>query len=541
MFLNNISLLVLLCAFGVAAQAQQVVISGEITQNRTLSADSTYLLRGYVYVKNNATLTIEPGTVIMGERATKGTLIITRNGYIQAEGTAEQPIVFTSDQPQGQRTTGDWGGVVILGSAPTNCTNNECQIEGGLNNANGDGLYGGPDADDSSGVFRYVRIDWAGIAVQPDNEVNSLTLGGVGRRTVVDHVQASFGGDDSFEFFGGTVNASHLVSYAATDDDFDTDFGWQGAVQFGLAIRYPNRYDVSLSNGFESDNLKLGTATTPLTAGVFSNMTLVGPLVPGVDTANALFQAALDLRRATSLRVFNSLFIGWPKGLLIEGNASETHALSGQLRVAYNVFSNCDQTYQFDPKGGTTTINMNQWASANGNDSLPVASLGLNSPIDILTPDFTLTGISPLISGGYFTDSVVSRYSYFLNTAVTHRGAFGTEDWTTCWTNWTPQFNSPQNPVPCQATAINPEAAPNAAAAFTLSPNPATSQQVTLQLGTATTGTVQVLDATGRLVLSQNLQADSASLDVAPLPTGLYLVQVQTTTGATAVQKLLKP
>lgn len=209
--------------------ANVVVLQGRITQDSTLTADKQYLLRGFVTVERGATLTIEPGTIIYGEKETKGSLIIKRGGKIYANGTKDRPIVFTSAQPVGQRAAGDWGGVIILGEAPINVPGGTAVIEGGLGD---DGIYGGNNPDDSSGVFRYVRIEFPGIPYQPDNEINGLTLGGVGRKTLIEYVQVSYSGDDSFEWFGGNVNARYLVAYKGLDDDFDTDFGWSGKVQF---------------------------------------------------------------------------------------------------------------------------------------------------------------------------------------------------------------------------------------------------------------------------------------------------------------------
>ena len=246
--------------------ANVVVLQGRITQDSTLTADKQYLLRGFVTVERGATLTIEPGTIIYGEKETKGSLIIKRGGKIYANGTKDRPIVFTSAQPVGQRAAGDWDGVIILGEAPINVPGGTAVIEGGLGD---DGIYGGNNPDDSSGVFRYVRIEFPGIPYQPDNEINGLTLGGVGRKTLIEYVQVSYSGDDSFEWFGGNVNARYLVAYKGLDDDFDTDFGWSGKVQFALAVRDPNIADISGSNGFESDNDGTGSTNQPRTSGIY--------------------------------------------------------------------------------------------------------------------------------------------------------------------------------------------------------------------------------------------------------------------------------
>ncbi len=251
---------------------ENVILEGRIIENRTLKKEHTYKLRGLVYVTNGAVLTIEPGTKIVGERGRNGGLIITRSSKIIAEGTANEPIVFTSEEPSPQR--GDWAGIVILGNAPTNSSFNGVQgigeIEGGINNSDGLGLYGTPVSQqqnpaDNSGVLRYVRIEYAGYAFLPDKEINSLTLAGVGNQTIIDHIQVSYANDDAFEFFGGTVNASHLIAYHTLDDDFDTDAGYTGNLQFGIVLRDSSAADISKVEGFESDNDANGSENMPQT------------------------------------------------------------------------------------------------------------------------------------------------------------------------------------------------------------------------------------------------------------------------------------
>ena len=237
-------------AFAAMAQAQAPIdtLQGDVTANRTITKNKVWILKGFVYVKNGATLTIEAGTVIKGDKASKGTLIVTRGARVNAQGSVNAPIVFTSNSTVGNRAIGDWGGIIILGRAATNTSRDlgggnavkgEGSVEGGVNNANGDGIYGGTPVvnDDSSGVFSYVRIEFAGIPFQANNEINGLTLAGVGSKTKIDHVQVSHCGDDSFEFFGGSVNATHLIAFGGTDDDFDCDLGYTGKVQFALSLR----------------------------------------------------------------------------------------------------------------------------------------------------------------------------------------------------------------------------------------------------------------------------------------------------------------
>jgi hypothetical protein len=176
---------------------ESTILSGKISSDRTLKASNTYTLRGLVYVTDGATLTIEPGTKIVGEKTTRGALIITRGAKMIANGTSDKPIVFTSDQASPQR--GDWAGVVLLGRARTNAsytTNTTTyglgEAEGGINDGNGYGLFGGTDDADNSGSLKYVRIEYAGYAFLPDKELNGLSLYSIGSGTTIDYVEVSF-------------------------------------------------------------------------------------------------------------------------------------------------------------------------------------------------------------------------------------------------------------------------------------------------------------------------------------------------------------
>jgi hypothetical protein len=293
-------------------------VSADITTNTTWSG--VVLLQNKIYVKNNATLTIAPGTIIRGDKVTQGTLIITRGAKLNAQGTVSQPIVFTSNEAVGNRNEGDWGGVVLLGLARNNQPGGVANIEGIV--ATTDTQYGGAFDNDNSGTIKYVRIEFAGIALEPNKEVNGITFGSVGSATTVDYVQVSHSGDDSFEWFGGTVNCKHIIAYRGLDDDFDTDFGYRGKVQFALSIRDKDVSDApGDSNSFECDNDANGTTATPKTRPIFSNVTLVGPKGNGSITlpVGEKFEKAFRLRRNSAVSVLNSLVTGWEKGLSIEG------------------------------------------------------------------------------------------------------------------------------------------------------------------------------------------------------------------------------
>ncbi|MGI9580575.1 hypothetical protein ACR1PO_05090 [Chryseobacterium sp. RRHN12] len=428
-------------------ETENLILSGKITSNTTLKANKIYKLRGLVYVTNGATLTIEPGTKIVGEADKNGALIITRGSKIMAEGTAANPIIFTSEKPSPKR--GDWAGVVILGNAPTNSSfggaNGVGEIEGGINNSEGLGLYGGTNAADNSGVLKYVRIEYAGYAFLPDKEINGLTFGGVGSGTTVDYVEVAYANDDSFEWFGGTVNCSHLISYKGLDDDFDTDNGYSGKVQFGIAVRDSQVADVSGSNAFESDNDANGSTLTPQTSATFSNMTIIGPInsaAPG--SINALFQNALQIRRNSSISVFNSVFTGFPVGLFIDatkGSPTDNNIVGNKLFFENNVLAGNTTPLKFGPSTSTPTTytlaDLTTWFNAKGNTILAstadVKLAGAWAPAGT-TPNFTPTAGSPLLTGGAFTNPKLATWF----TQVTYKGAVkdATDTWYAGWTNF---------------------------------------------------------------------------------------------------------
>lgn len=405
--------------------------SGSITANETWTSDKVYLLKGFVYVENGVTLTIQPGTIIKGDKDTKGSLIIKRGARIVAEGTSNKPIIFTSNQPAGQRDYGDWGGIIICGKAPVNLPGGEGTVEGGV-----DAQYGGNDPNDNSGILRYVRIEFPGIAFQPNQEINGLTLAGVGKGTTIEYVQVSYSGDDSFEFFGGTVNARYLVAHRGWDDDFDTDNGWSGAVQFGVSLRDPNVADQSGSNGFESDNDGQGTNATPFTSGIFCNISVFGPMKDQSTSYNSQYKRAMHIRRNSKLRVFNCVFTGYPTGLLLDGSGCENNANNNELKVKKVILADC--TTPLSVASGST-FDINTWFNdpSKGNTITTNSALLLNNVWDLSSPNFLPQAGSPLLSGADFSDPDLSSNS-FMQT-VSFIGAFGTTNWTSGWTNFDPQ------------------------------------------------------------------------------------------------------
>ncbi len=429
----------------VPSTGQVITVSGDITADTKWYAQAKYLLSGFVYVKNNAVLTIEPGTVIKGVSNSKATLIIERGSKIMAAGTSSNPIVFTSDKPAGQRATGDWGGLVICGKAKTNKHDNGAGIgltEGGIG-----AEYGGNDDNDNSGVLQYVRIEFPGIPLTStsNSEINGLTLYSVGKATVMDHIQVSYSGDDSFEWFGGNVNLKYIVALGGLDDGFDTDNGFSGKIQFGLIIQDPLKSDQSGSNGFESDNDADGSLLTPVTAPVFSNVTALGPLtVTSTLPAGTKHEKALHLRRGTMTSVYNSVFAGFPQGLSIDGQKgnSPSRADLNELQIEYTVLAGMTDNYV--EKTGTVAtpytvaqhIAWFQAASRHNADNLSLADVIGTSLVNLTSPSLLPATGSALLSGASFTNT---RLTDTFFTPVAFRGAFGTENWTSGWCNWNPQ------------------------------------------------------------------------------------------------------
>ena len=414
--------------------ATTVDVTTNITTDTHWTACNTYYLRGQIYVKNNATLTIDAGVVIKGDHTAVGAgLFVTKGSKVNAVGTATSPIVFTSDNAPGSRNKGDWGGVILLGQASYN-------INGGVNNIEGiaastDTEYGGgatPNDNDNSGILKYVRIEFGGYIYAANQEINGLTFGAVGRGTTIDYVQVSHSNDDSFEWFGGTVNCKHLVAFRGLDDDFDTDNGYSGNVQFILGVRDPQVSDnplVSTSEGFESDNNATSTAVSPYTSAIFSNCTMVGPTyrlgLPNGGTLASGYKRAARLRRNTQLKIYNSLFLDYLEGLHIDGVTTEANATANTLKWKNNILAGIVTTAKTLQVNTGSTFDIATWYAANNNTTVTSNTGLLTNPYDV-TNATTYTGLdyrpatsSIVASGADFSDINLANTTFEINNEIT--------------------------------------------------------------------------------------------------------------------------
>jgi hypothetical protein len=512
-----------------AVPAKQIVEVGTngksfyITQNTSWTADKIYRIHGFVRVgadslpaANSApgkqttgvTLTIAPGTIVYGANGSPGgTLVVQRGNQINATGTASAPIIFTSDKAPGSKKAGDWGGIVLCGNAANNIQGTAAlggasgigELEGSYRGYHGGGAN--PNNADNSGTLKYVRIEFAGYPINPNQEINGLTMGSVGSGTTLSYIQTTYSNDDSYEWFGGTAVCDHLIAYKGLDDDFDTDNGFSGRVQFGLGIRDQNIADQSGSNGFESDNDANGSLNTPITSAVFSNMTIIGGKAAFNSALNLQFQNVAQIRRNSHLNIINSFFTAYPNGIFIDANLVSggpgstgiiDAATNGTLALKNNVLAGVDkwggngfgsaatadeQAVMNVPAGSNHPNNPRGLAVAGGpgtfaNGVFSAGNTGsaqyveqqingkspikwfVDNNINVVKAAWTdssikldasifepLNGAPTLLPGSgsiLLTGGSVSGYTGFAD--VNYKGAFSTQDWTTGWVNWNPQL-----------------------------------------------------------------------------------------------------
>ena len=416
-------------------------LQGNITQNTVLSANTHYILKGQVYVKNNATLTIPAGTTIYAAPndtlAKKTTLIITRGAKIFINGTVDQPVVFTSNAVV--KAQGDWGALVILGNAPTNV---------GQGNAAGlpisaDTQYGGTNTNDNSGSISYLRIEYAGGINPPAEDewivdkVAGLSLNGVGSGTTIDNVMVEHSNDDGFQFVGGTVNATHLIGYNNGDDDFDIDLGYTGKLQFLISYRTAASSQALRANGIESYTDEVPTTNPPISRPVISNATIIGP--QGNEMVKTNLNQAVYIRKGTEFAIRNSIIAEYPQGGLMVCNKTRPILLAGVYSEFKNNLVHSDTTARAFCWDISTAVipdpQLTAFATNSVNNNTVVAAssdLKLNAMYSSGAPDLTPGTGSPALTGADFSGP---DYSSGFFTNVAYRGAIGSTNWAAA-SNW---------------------------------------------------------------------------------------------------------
>ncbi len=426
--------------FGFNVVDQIVEVTSDVTGDVTWSSDNAYFINNRaVFVQNGATLTIQPGTLVLGT-GQNSALVVARGGKIIARGTKARPIVMTSTNPVGQRTRGDWGGLILNGRAPINT--NEQEGEGGT------GLFGGDDPTDSSGELRYVRVEFAGIEFSPDNELNGIAFQGTGSGTLVDYVQVTMNKDDSIEFFGGTTNLKHGIVTRNGDDSLDWVLGWQGKVQFYCAQQSGDDAD----QGIEADNLSNSNDLTPISNPTIYNATFIGDPSTNPDLSES--DIGVLLREGTAGFLRNLIVMGFKESAVdVDDIATVNRINSGTLTFKNSMFfQNCTQ-----PGNGIGCVGganpADQFSSEldtvinNKEDLAPFTTKAwitgeptnrytmdpkLRDPYSLFPPDFRPELNSPALDLRFVA---IPPDDGFFDTDVTYIGCVSpTDDWTQGWT-----------------------------------------------------------------------------------------------------------
>jgi hypothetical protein len=397
---------------------QVIVVTGRVVGTENWTNNFYYLLRGAVFVEDGATLNIQAGTRVIGEAGSVGTLIVKRGGKLNALGTREQPIVFTSDQPAGERNRGDWGGIIINGRAPVN-------IPGGEGVGEADtGIYGGNDPNDSSGSMRYVRVEFAGTEFSPDNELNGIAFQGVGRGGSYEFIQIHMNKDDGLEWFGGTADMKYAVVTNAADDSTDWTFGWSGRMQFVVVSQRGDDADA----GIEADNNEFNNELLPRSNPTIFNVTYCGD--PDRNEGAESTRGWL-LRRGTAGTLRNFIIQGFKNvGIEVNGSSTLSQANAGALRVGNGVIFNTGA-------GGTTygpASTMDLFSNGRFNDVRLGQNPGIGNCFNHDNPDWRPVSVDTL-AGGQMAPAVPPNDGFF--TVTTYIGAVPpppADDWTRGWT-----------------------------------------------------------------------------------------------------------
>jgi len=410
-------------------------VAENITSDRTWTSDRAYRLTGRVLIRDGATLTIEPGTFVLGTPGSQppSVLVVSTTGRLIAEGTRSRPIVMTSSQPFGERRPGDWGGLIMLGQAPINVQGGTSAIEGLPESP--ETRYGGTRADHDCGRLRYVRVEYAGVELVAANETNGITTGGCGTRTVMDHLQVHLGLDDAFEFFGGNQDAKYLVASYQIDDGIDIDFGYSGRIQHAVVVLGAQ----GGNNGLEADGNLDQPNNSPFTNPTWYNVTMVGNYANAANQNEAVV-GGLFLRRGVGGTYNNTIVYHW-RGF---GAATSTTAAQGfaslQPRIEGGIL-NADGLLVWENGAADRPATMEgqfqdlirPWISNNGR----VKKVAYGNPLlrrafDASNPDFRPLPNSAAFGPGW----VAPPDDGFFDQWANYIGAFGDFDWTEEWTSF---------------------------------------------------------------------------------------------------------
>lgn len=383
-------------------------ITAAIESDTTWSCNKT--LGGIVYVKNGAVLTIEPGVTVRGK--TGSALVIAQDSRLEAAGTKEAPIVFTSSQPEGARMPGDWGGVVFLGKASTNLAAGVGQAEG-LEDA---AAYGGDDPAYNCGTLKWARVEFVGFELTTDNELNGVTFYSCGTGTTVEYLQVHMGLDDGVEWFGGGFDVKHLVITGVQDDSLDIDQGFNGTIQHAFIQQDPGVGNYC----FEISNQDIDLNASPRTAPTLCNVTCIGSGSAG-DTKSA----GVKLKEGGTASIYNSALLNYESGVVdLTEEATEMQATMGAIKIMNNVFFEPGDPAYVVSEGSTFDLQgfIEDAANANRVDTDPMLTSTSWVPANAMPRDG-----SPLLSGAGAAAGCE---------AADYLGAIKADDWTAGWTNY---------------------------------------------------------------------------------------------------------
>ena len=547
--MKHFLLFITACFFGLAVtpSTAQVTITdnGSGTGTTTWTSDNVYLLDGFVFVNDGDVLTIEPGTIIKGKSgsgAEASALVVARGGQIQANGTADAPIIFTFEADALDGSTpynvrGQWGGVIILGEATLNSSPGETQIEG-IPDTESRGLYGGNNDEDNSGSMTYVSIRHGGTDIGAGNEINGLTLGGVGAGTTLEYIEVISNADDGVEFFGGTASIKHVVTAFCGDDSFDYDEGWRGYGQFWCTVQEEGEGD----RGGEHDGGTDPEDGMPYAHPIIYNATYIGR---GAEAG----KRALTLRDNAGGEYHNSIFYNWGKGIDIENLASGEDAFArfenNEIAFAGNVFDACTGLGNDATASDLFKITMGSgWASESDSSAAATSSAAAfqasfaanNNSVGTTGLSWVIeegSGLLDLVPNSDVPSGANPTMDWFED--VNFAGAFDPSNDCTWLEGWS--MLSSRGFIGCSTGMAQAEAN-----AFNVYPNPTNGQFSIVSHQNKAWVLVQIIDLNGTIVWEKNMNlvaGQPEQSEAAHLPPGVYLLSISEGAGRTTTKLLI--